>query len=627
MRIDYPPHAFANLIQEIKEKIAYAHELGGAAEVKPELIRLYCNVEEIVLDLEKTVTKNNFSLNYSNQLTECLNKMTHSFSRSYGANAPGTITLLNEEREPIKREQERDEAKIEDALRQLTRAKTFFTNIDFFNRDLVVIGANGSGKTFLAKYFTTHIKGNGILISAERVLKLPTYESIRSYATTANNVKSIQLPNREIAGHDFKQEFGILIEYILSEDGRMLRQNRSQSENPLPPPTKLQRLLMIWNSLFHQIQISLPDDINIEARKDSLEFHISEMSNGEKAVLFLIAHVLLCPKDGIIIIDEPEMHLHPIIHRKLWDRLQSERQDAIFIYVTHDLDFASSRINAKKLWLKSFTFPDQFVLQEIPENEIPKALLMELLGSRQDILFCEGVVGGLDEQVYNVLFPEYTIRPVGGCLSVISFTRAFNKIPMSTQKAIGIIDGDYIPKHRTESLRHDNVFTLSVPDVENILLNESILSYIAKKLSKESKVINIRKRILNRLSKDRNSEVARYVSSKIDYYFKDTNIAAARDLDILMSNFYNFTNKIDVNGWAKERAQTIDEIVSMEDYERALRIYKNKGLSAIVRSVLGIKDLSQKAIEALKQNKSLQNIVKQDMLNVPMDMNLGKFTH
>ena len=153
------------------------------------------------------------------------------------------------------------------------------------------------------------------------------------------------------------------------------------------------------------------------------------MSDGEKVVLYLISQVLQAPKNGFIIVDEPEIYLHKTILNKLWNILEKQRQDCIFVYLTHDLDFATSRSTAKKVWIKSFTFPDKWEIENIPENVLPESLLLELLGSRKNILFCEGKKGSNDEKIYNLLFPNYTITPVESCFSVINYTKAFNKIP------------------------------------------------------------------------------------------------------------------------------------------------------------------------------------------------------
>lgn len=597
-----------NLVHDNLDRIAYATELSMAAGVKSELLDLYKEVKDEIQKLKITIENGKFSMDYVDQLAAALNKVAGAFPRGYGTNERGTITLQDEEKATQKRQQERDQQQIAEALQHFKATATFFTRVAFFNRDLVIIGANGSGKTSLARHLTTHIKTNGILVSAQRILKLPAYESIRSYSTTSEQVKAIQLPDEELENrHNFADEFGILIEHLLADDSRALKQNRSQRENLLPPPTKLQVLLMIWNGLFSHLQLDLPDDINIQAKKESLAFHVSEMSDGEKVALFLIAHVLLCPENGFVIVDEPEMYLHATIHKKLWDRLEAERHDATFIYFTHDLDFAASRANAKKLWLKSFAYADNFQLEEIPTNVIPQALLMELLGSRQDILFCEGDIGSLDEQVYSVLFPSYTIKPVGGCLSVINYTKAFNKIPEANRKAVGIIDGDYISIQRAQSLHNESVYVIKVPDVENLLLDEAILVELSKECPKAFQPVEKTKSdILKKLRNERNEEIAKYVSAKVDHYFKDTNMTYGRNLNAVKLNYDSFIRNIDIERWSLERGEQIDKVIAEEDYFGAIQIFKNKNLISIVKANFGLRNLPHKAIDLLKRSENLK---------------------
>jgi ABC-type cobalamin/Fe3+-siderophores transport system ATPase subunit len=609
MNINYPPWAIMkNQIPDLVDRITLARELGVEASVKPDLLELYDKVESKLSNLKSTIESNNFSNEYTNQLAKDLDRLAVAFPGSYGSGERPPVKLKDEEKIIHKNQQERLQTKIEEALAQFNSTFSFFSNLDFLNKDLVIVGANGSGKTSLARHLTTHIKSNGILVSAQRILQLPVYESIRSYATTADHVKWIQLPNEELATrHNIAEEFGILIEHLLADDTRALKQNRNQRDDPFPPPTKLQVLLMMWNGLFSHLQLTLPDDINIGTVKNSLAFHVSKMSDGEKVALFLIAHVLLCPEKGFVIVDEPEMYLHPTIHKELWDRLETERCDAIFIYFTHDLHFASSRVKAKKLWLKSFSYPDQFHLEEIPRNEIPQALLMELLGSRQDILFCEGEIGSLDERVYGILFPNYTIKPVGGCLSVINFTKAFNKIPETSRKAVGIIDGDYISIQRAQSLQSESIFVLKVPDVESLLLDEAILVQLGKESSKDfDPVEKTKSDILKKLNEERNEEIAKYVSAKVDHYFKDTNVSSGRNLDAVMSNYNNFIKNIDIESWSQERGARIDKVIAEKDYFGAIQIFKNKNLISIVKANFGIKDLPHRAIDLLQRSDSLK---------------------
>jgi hypothetical protein len=215
MKIDYEHYVLMNLMDDILERVSYARELGVAAVIKAELLDLYNEVEEEVSKLKDTVISGEFLLAYVNKLGADLNKFVGAFPSSYGNLKRGTVTLQKEEQPSFKNQQEGHEPDIQRALKQFKITASFFTKLNFLNSDLVVVGANGSGKTSLAWHLTTHIKNNGVLIPAERILKLPAFESIRSYATTTENVKAIQLPDEESVDQQvLADEFGILIEHL-----------------------------------------------------------------------------------------------------------------------------------------------------------------------------------------------------------------------------------------------------------------------------------------------------------------------------------------------------------------------------------------------------------------------------
>src|SRR5690606_32503484 len=127
---------------------------------------------------------------------------------------------------------------------------------------------------------------------------------------------------------------------------------------------------------------------------------------------------------------------------------------------------------AKKVWIKNFNFPNNWDIENIPDNELPENLLLELLGSRKNILFCEGKKGSIDEKIYNVLFPNFTITPVESCFDVINYTKSFNKLPNMTTKAFGLIDSDHHGNERLKALEPANIFSFSMTEPENLFLDE-----------------------------------------------------------------------------------------------------------------------------------------------------------
>lgn len=150
----------------------------------------------------------------------------------------------------------------------------------------------------------------------------------------------------------------------------------------------LDRTIKIWNFLIEHRTLQCDDSNNLILKGDRVNeaYPAFQMSDGERIILYLVGRVLLAPEKALIIIDEPEMYLHKTIVDKLWNKLEIERQDCTFLYLTHDLQFAASR-NGRKAWIRSFEYPSRWTIDNIDENEIPEELLLKLLGSRKKILF------------------------------------------------------------------------------------------------------------------------------------------------------------------------------------------------------------------------------------------------
>lgn len=77
------------------------------------------------------------------------------------------------------------------------------------------------------------------------------------------------------------------------------------------------------------------------------------MSDGERAIFYMIGQALVAAEGTVLIVDEPELHVHRSIMEKLWDEIEASRRDCGFIYITHDLDFAAAR-SAKKNVIRDF---------------------------------------------------------------------------------------------------------------------------------------------------------------------------------------------------------------------------------------------------------------------------------
>ncbi|WP_295799567.1 DUF4435 domain-containing protein [Mucilaginibacter sp.] len=601
---------FIEFVEKAKDEYLVTRKIAIDAKSDEKLLDFYDEINYFLKCLIDTVAKEDYKINYLNQFREDIQL---SFNYLPYRGQPSNDFVFGNERH-IVQELYNHKRELEEIFKALNFKLEFFKKLNFFNNNVVVVGANGSGKTSISNKFKEFMADNGVVISAQRILLVPTFNSVNNYSNTLNDLKAVQVRDKSNKNHEniaaLQTEFEILLKNLISENNLLSNNYRIEAQElalkgeQIPPPSKsnLDKTIDIWNSLISHRKIECKDGMNIMVALDNGSRYPSvQMSDGEKVMLFLIAQVLQAPRDGFVIVDEPEMYLHKTILNKLWDSLENQRGDCIFIYLTHDLDFATSRITAKKIWIKSYFFPDKWDMEVIPENELPESLLMELLGSRKNVLFCEGEKGKIDEKVYNILFPNYTITPVGGCFEVISHTKAFNKIPNTNIKAIGLIDSDHHPTERLSKLRLNSVYHFSVAEVENLLLDEDFLKKLASNLMVNSEAIDsIKKDILKDLNAKKEIQAANFVSSRMDYYFKDSNVIKGNSLENLEANFSKFTGEMKIKESYEKRVEELSNIVKSNNYKMAICVYNNKSINIYVERHFKITDFTDRAIKLLQ---------------------------
>ena len=244
------------------------------------------------------------------------------------------------------------------------------------------------------------------------------------------------------------------------------------------------------------------------------------MSDGERVALYLIAQCLCIPDNKTIIIDEPELHLHRSIMNLLWTELEKYRTDCLFIYITHDTQFAANHKQAEKIWLKSFD--GQFWEWEmVQRTELPEQLLLDILGNRKPVLFVEGTKGSYDTKIYSEIYSNYYVVPCGSCTGVINQTKAMNNSKqLHDLKCYGIIDRDYRSDYEIESYKKDNIYALGVAEVENLFVVEELLEIVNEIMgfADKTNIENVKKYIVQeRFKNEFYKQICEAVVSNIKY--------------------------------------------------------------------------------------------------------------
>jgi cytidine deaminase len=255
---------------------------------------------------------------------------------------------------------------------------------------------------------------------------------------------------------------------------------------PEPITTIKETATSIWNDLLPRRKIDLTGNA-VHTLVDDDKYHGKEMSDGERVMLYMICQTLLLPPKSVIIIDEPELHIHKAIVKKLWDKLETSRNDCVFMYITHDLDFAASRKTEHVIWIKNYNGSDwEYEPLNISNySNLPQELLFELIGTRKKVLFVEGERNGYDHALYNQLFIDkgYHVIPCGGCQEVVRIykaKKAYDKL--NEIEAHCLIDRDYRTDTEITALEADGVNFLAVAEVENLFVVPALLEIMEKQL-------------------------------------------------------------------------------------------------------------------------------------------------
>lgn len=360
-----------------------------------------------------------------------------------------------------------------------TKSTSFeiFNKLKHIQNNIVMIGANGSGKSTFSRNLKSILSKQITVIPSQQLL---FYEAPYSIVTSTDHIKNVfDYQHKDKLGHttdikkDTQEDFTNLI-LAIKKDEEIVTKRYYETNHK--EESKLLKIQRVWERFIDDKKIVFDNyKVNIQTSFSS-PYSINSLSDGEKAIIYYAGHIFFAEENAYIIIDEPENHMHTALCDKLWNALEQERPDCTFVYLTHNLDFAVSRNNKTILWNKSFNPPKNWDFEELPQNDdIPERLMTEIVGTRKNLLFCEGEnKSSLDFKLYNILFDNFTVIPMRTRDDVIKSVLAYNANPMFHYKAIGIVDRD---NYRDLSTLQDNgIYVLGTNEVENILCDEEFIS-------------------------------------------------------------------------------------------------------------------------------------------------------
>lgn len=509
-----------------------------------------------------------------------------------------------------------------------------------YGRPIVLLGANGAGKTrFSARIEEINDPAfrNGSLIAKSHIHRLSAQKSLNISTSIPlfdleSSEKNLFLGNTEVfAGkNSFRfqsnpitnllNDYQYALSLLFAEAQRELQKEHDNARECsstgaiIPPPsdTVVDKAQRIWNTLLPHRTIDLSGNgvhVNYQAQK----YHGKEMSDGERVMLYMICQALVVKPNTLFIIDEPELHIHKAIVKELWTQLENERPDCVFMYLTHDIDFALSRNNAQFLWIKSYNGSnweyDFLDVENYPD--LPSDLLLEIVGTRQKIVFVEGTKDSYDYRLYQELYRDkkYHVIPCGGCQDVIRLVKAKRTYEkLQSIEVVGIIDRDYRVEREIGELEADGIFVLDVAEVENLFVVPEVLDIMERQLGCNLGTASEAKQcIVDLYQNNKDNQIAEALSKEISHQLSLFELGnrsySNEEIRNMIENRYTIES---IGAWRTEKEAIFNAATTLCEI---LAVFNFKNLSRIIASKYGLsdRDFPNRVINVLTKDKVARN--------------------
>lgn len=467
-------------------------------------------------------------------------------------------------------------------------------------RQITIVGANGAGKTRFMKELIKRCPGKAYCLSA-----LSASFPERNPSTLPGSIDMLYseaIKAQPYLRSDAVSELHKLAYMLYADEFRSLLSLKNDTAfrkgKVAFKPTRLDKVRELWEKIFPGNQI-LNDTGKLMFATDSGDNIIpaDTLSQGEKAVLYYIAAVLYAMPDAVIFIDSPSLFLHPSILNNLWNSIEELRPDCTFVYNTVDVEFVNSRTENVTLWVKSYDAGSRIWDYEVFDSgHLSDDIFIELMGSRKPVLFIEGdAKHSIDIRLYTLVFPEYTIRPLGSCDKVIESTRTFNFLrPMHHLDSHGIVDRDRRTQMEVDYLRRKEIYVPEVAEVENIFMMENIIKVMARRRGKNPERVfrKVSQAVMKLFRKSYEAQALQHVRHKIKRDVECHIDGRFTCISAMEIHLRNLVNKLRPREQYDELRNEFRQMIDRDDYAGVLRVFNYKPMlsESGIAQQLGFKD-------------------------------------
>ena len=538
-------------------------------------------IEHIVIDYKEKCENNwseynnNFKKHLKNKFSNLLNSINVNNVRNFGTDSPEL--LINRY------------ADFSNNILKINTNKEIMESFSYGAKNYVIFGKNGAGKTRLLNYIKdNYFNSNSFVAPSDREIRFGRLDYINMAYQSKYPLSKIFSDLSNIYTND--------VLTLLFKD-RMIEE--LQKDETTISDGKGNRIALSYNKfvkIYNYLGLDRKVFLDTSTNKIMLyneelgiePYYIQSGSDGEKSIVQFILFILLCPENSFVFIDEPESHFNTALLNELFNILEKERDDIVFIYCTHNVDFIELRSNAKLIYLEKFDGKDWYINEFNSFDEISIENIINVVGTKKDILFIESEKEKLDYKFYCSLFEEFKVIPVSSCDRVIDYCKMLNgdNYLNLNRNAYGIIDNDFRIKSEIDKLKQKKIFTLKYNEIENMLLSPCILEYICKKYSLECNLAKFKNAVIEQAIRDKHGIVKDFINKAYPKYQKSTKLDFDNDIQEFSSkiNLMNEENKSNFLKVFENFIEELDKTLESKDYDMIVRKYPNKGFVSCLGS-------------------------------------------
>jgi len=475
---------------------------------------------------------------------------------------------------------------------------------------LFMVGPNGTGKSTLMHIFTNQNRGNVRRITAHRQVWFNS-DSVditpASRIQTEHNIMSVDSQENSRWKDDYAHQRSQatifdLIDAENIEARKIADAARCGDMNAVVSLASNQAPVAMMNDILRisnlHFQISIDAASKLIALRDGCDpYSIAELSDGERNALLIISSVLTAKENTLILLDEPERHLHRSIVSPLISTSISYRNDCAFVISTHDVSLPHDQERSSALLLRKYNHrPKSWVVDYISNVEgLDEDVALAVLGSRRTLLFVEGNVSSLDIQLYQIIYPSVTIKPLGSCVDV---ERVVKGIRESEENhwitAYGIIDRDNRSDEECNQLSLGGIIALEQYSIESLYYHPSVIRAILSRVATinyidtEQAYEEIVSAVINSIAPHKMRMAARLVQRKV----KDSLTRLTPDYRAIMGG--NVSIEFSTQNIFQQELQLIDSLLETKNIEALIPRYP-------IRETPALAAISQGALFASKE--------------------------